>query len=110
MEHDHHRGHSHHANPHQGPHHHNDHGQGHSGKDESQHDHPAPQKDQQAHHTSQHDHSAHGSHDKHAGHHTGDFLKRFWICLILTIPVLLLSHMVQQWLGFELRFGGSSYI
>ena len=49
-------------------------------------------------------------HDKHAGHHTGDFLKRFWICLVLTIPVLALSHMVQQWLGFELTFFGDKYV
>ena len=34
-------------------------------------------------------------HDKHAGHHTEDFLKRFWVCLILTIPVLLQSQMIQ---------------
>ena len=50
------------------------------------------------------------AHDKHAGHHTGDFLKRFWICLGLTIPVLLLSHMVQQWLGFEIKFTGVKYV
>ena len=49
-------------------------------------------------------------HDKHAGHHTGDFLKRFWICLVLTVPVLALSHMVQQWLGFELKFLGDKYV
>ena len=49
-------------------------------------------------------------HDKHAGHHTEDFLKRFWICLALTVPVLLLSHMIQQWLGFELRFSGDKYV
>src|SRR5215216_467478 len=49
-------------------------------------------------------------HDKHAGHHTEDFLRRFWICLILTIPVLLLSHMIQQWLGFEIRFTGDNYL
>ena len=49
-------------------------------------------------------HAAHSAHDKHAGHHTQDFLKRFWICLALTIPVLLLSHMIQQWMGFELKF------
>ena len=49
------------------------------------------------------------SHDKHAGHHTGDFLKRFWICLALTVPILLLSHMIQVWLGFKLRFAGDSY-
>jgi P-type Cu2+ transporter len=52
----------------------------------------------------------HAAHDKHAGHHTGDFLKKFWICLILTIPVLLLSHMVQQWLGLHIRFTGDQYV
>src|SRR5690349_14520544 len=49
-------------------------------------------------------------HDKHAGHHTHDFLKRFWICLAVTIPVLVLSHMIQQWLGFELMFKGDKYV
>src|SRR5215216_1265553 len=49
-------------------------------------------------------------HDEHAGHHTEDFLKRFWICLVITIPVLLLSHMIQQWAGFELDFTGDKYI
>jgi Cu2+-exporting ATPase len=48
--------------------------------------------------------------DKHAGHHTENFLKRFWICLILTIPVLLLSHMIQHWLGFEWTFRGNRYV
>ncbi|MCU7551846.1 heavy metal translocating P-type ATPase [Chitinophagaceae bacterium LB-8] len=62
-----------------------------------------------------HDHSAGKDtlghmHDKHAGHHTEDFLKRFWVCLIVTIPILLLSHMIQQWLGFELRFTGDKYV
>ena len=49
-------------------------------------------------------------HDEHAGHHTEDFLKRFWICLVVTIPVLLLSHMIQQWAGFKLSFTGDNYI
>jgi P-type Cu2+ transporter len=49
-------------------------------------------------------------HDEHAGHHTEDFLKRFWICLVITIPVLLLSHMIQQWAGFKLSFTGDNYI
>lgn len=54
-----------------------------------------------------HDHSIH---DKHAGHHTEDFLKRFWICLWLTIPVLLLSHMIQEWFNFSIRFAGENYV
>ena len=52
----------------------------------------------------------HHQHDKHAGHHTEDFLKRFGICVVITIPVLLLSHMIQQWIGFELKFRGDKYL
>ena len=65
-----------------------------------------------AHHgtTPSKDHPDSHVHDKHAGHHTEDFLKRFWICLVVTIPVLLLSHMIQQWLRFEIRFAGDKYV
>jgi len=49
-------------------------------------------------------------HDKHAGHHTEDFLKRFWICLVLTVPVLLLSEMIQHWFGFHISFSGGKYV
>jgi len=52
----------------------------------------------------------HGGHDKHAGHHTEDFLKRFWICMVITIPILLLSHMIQQWAGFNWTFSGDKYV
>ncbi|OLY94529.1 Cu2+-exporting ATPase [Cnuella takakiae] len=51
-----------------------------------------------------------GMHDKHAGHHTEDFLRRFWICLVLTIPVLLLSEMIQHWFGFHISFLGDRYV
>jgi P-type Cu2+ transporter len=51
-----------------------------------------------------------GMHDKHAGHHTANFITRFWICLVLTVPVLLLSHMIQQWLGVNWRFTGDTYL
>lgn len=59
------------------------------------------------HHSMQH--GEHGHHDHHAMM-IEDFKKRFWISLILTIPVLALSHMVQQWFGFELSFPGDRYI
>ncbi|HJT72487.1 MAG TPA: heavy metal translocating P-type ATPase [Chitinophaga sp.] len=55
------------------------------------------------------EHDSTGGHDEHAGHHTEGFLQRFWICLAVTIPVLLLSHMIQQWLGFEFTFPGHQY-
>ena len=48
--------------------------------------------------------------DEHAGHHTADFLKRFWICLILTVPVLLLSEMIQHWFGFHIQFPGDKFV
>jgi Cu2+-exporting ATPase len=62
-----------------------------------------------------HKHDHHKQHDvtghnEHAGHHTADFLKRFWICLVITVPVLLLSHMIQRWLGFSLSFSGDKYV
>ncbi|MEK7226715.1 MAG: heavy metal translocating P-type ATPase, partial [Bacteroidota bacterium] len=34
---------------------------------------------------------------------------RFWISLTLTGPVLLLSEMIQYWLGFEIKFSGDKY-
>jgi Cu2+-exporting ATPase len=67
---------------------------------ESLHEHHAP--------TAQAD--EHSAHDKHAGHHTEDFLKRFWICLVITVPILLLSHMIQQWAGFNWTFAGDQYV
>src|SRR5690606_19789198 len=57
----------------------------------------------------EHQHSAH-QHDKHEGHHTLDFLKRFWVSLIITVPILLLSPMVQEWFGFTVAFPGDKYV
>lgn len=70
------------------------------------------------HQHSLHDHSqhrmntpmVHEGHDKHAGHNASDFWKRFIICTIVSLPVLALSHMIQQWLGFELAFAGDKYV
>ncbi|HEX9971018.1 MAG TPA: heavy metal translocating P-type ATPase [bacterium] len=41
-----------------------------------------------------------------------DFRKRFWISIVLTVPILLLSPMIQQFLGISaaLRFLGDRYI
>lgn len=74
-----------------------------------------PEKNEHSHHHQNHDHhsesdSSAAGFDKHAGHHTPDFLKRFWITLVLSVPVLLLSHMIQQWLGFTIAFQGDKYV
>jgi Cu2+-exporting ATPase len=39
-----------------------------------------------------------------------DFKRRFYISLIVTIPILLLSPMIQSWIGWEFKFAGSEYI
>ena len=41
----------------------------------------------------------HEGHDKHAGHSVAMFRDRFWLSVGLTIPVLVWSEMVQEWLG-----------
>src|SRR5918994_3343169 len=48
-------------------------------------------------------HKAHSAHAGHGADHTGHeqmFRVRFWWSLLLSIPVLLYSEMVQMWLGF----------
>jgi len=70
-----------------------------------------------AHHQHHHGDVAHGApgahdgHDKHAGHSPEKFKQRFWLTLALTIPVLLFSEMIQDWLGFSLpEFPGDSWV
>ena len=46
-------------------------------------------------------------------HHTmmiADFKKRFYVVLILTVPVMLLSAMIQQFIGVNWQFTGAAYI
>lgn len=68
---------------------------------------------------SHHNHKQHKQHENpkhgHAGHNhhkmmIKDFKKRFWISTILSIPVLILSPMIQGFFGFEIVFTGSVYI
>jgi len=55
------------------------------------------------------EHSQHNHHDHHA-HMVADFKKRFWISLIITIPVLVLSPMIRKFLGIQqTAFNGSIY-
>lgn len=39
-----------------------------------------------------------------------DFKRRFWLALALTIPILLLSPMIQGILGFDWQFAGDKYL
>lgn len=63
------------------------------------------------HHQNQHNHSEPQEHDKHTGHSVAMFKDRFWLSLILTLPVLAYSEMIQHWLGFTPpNFPGSQYV
>jgi len=51
------------------------------------------------------------AHDRHEGHSVAMFRDRFWITLLLSIPTLVWSGMVQQMAGFSApAFPGSPYI
>ncbi|MHB9133232.1 MAG: heavy metal translocating P-type ATPase [Armatimonadota bacterium] len=58
--------------------------------------------------TTAHPAPAHGG-----GHHAGmeaEFRRRFYVTAVLTIPVLLFSPMIQQWLGFSIVFPGQMLV
>ncbi|QAS53597.1 heavy metal translocating P-type ATPase [Halobacillus litoralis] len=60
-----------------------------------------------------HDHEDHGHHD-HDGHDHGamveEFKQRFYISLFATIPILLLSPMIQDFIGLEFSFPFDQYL
>lgn len=62
------------------------------------------------------EHHAHGTdhgggHDKHEGHSVAMFRDRFWLSLILTLPVVFYSEMIQEWFGYSApAFPGSDWI
>lgn len=58
-----------------------------------------------------HDHDQ--NHDHHQNHHKmmiDDFKKRFYISLVITLPILVLSPMIQEWTNLQIEFAGSRYI
>ena len=56
-------------------------------------------------------HQEHEGHDQHAGHSVEMFRDKFWWSIALTVPTLVWSPMVQQWLGFRApAFPGSGYV
>ena len=64
--------------------------------------------------TSHHQHGGnnqHAGHDKHAGHSPAMFKRRFFICLGLTLPILYLSPMFEDWFSYQaIQFPGSNWI
>lgn len=61
------------------------------------------------------EHRQHGNGHKHGDHHAhmvADFRRRFWISFIASIPILLLSPMIQRFIGIRetIRFAGDAYL
>jgi Cu2+-exporting ATPase len=57
--------------------------------------------------------SKHKHHNILANHHemmVKDFKKRFFVSLVLTVPILILSPLIQQFLGFTFGFIGDKYL
>ena len=44
----------------------------------------------------------HTGHDKHAGHDPETFRRRFWLTLLISLPVIATSEMIMEWFGYEL--------
>jgi len=66
----------------------------------------------QAKHDMKHDHQSGHNHHEHHAHMVQDFKKRFWVSLVITFPVLLLSPLIQGLFGIEdiIGFPGDSYV
>ncbi|MEK7145706.1 MAG: HAD-IC family P-type ATPase, partial [Patescibacteria group bacterium] len=67
--------------------------------------------------TKKHDAHAHHhkennkGHDKHAGHKTTSFLTKFWIALVLTIPIFFYSEMASMLFNIQApQFPGSPFV
>jgi len=60
------------------------------------------------------EHGGHAGHDgqSHHAHMVRDFRRRFWISLVLTLPIVALAPMIQQFLGLRetISFAGQSYV
>ncbi len=51
-----------------------------------------------------------GGHAAHHAHMVADFRRRFWVCLVVTVPIVILSPMVQEIFGFRAAFPGDRWV
>ena len=62
-------------------------------------------------HGKQPNHAQHAGHDKHAGHSPEIFKRRFFVCLVLTLPVLYFEPMFQDWFNYQaIQFSGANWV
>ncbi|MHB1137984.1 MAG: heavy metal translocating P-type ATPase [Microthrixaceae bacterium] len=74
------------------------------------HEQPAVQHSGQHEHDQHAGHGDHAGHDKHAGHDPEMFRRRFWLSLVLTVPLVVTSHMVMDWFNYSIDFPGIEWI
>ena len=70
---------------------------------------PAPTGGHESHEHESHEHESH-EHGHGHGDHVGMFRRRFWGSLLLTVPIVATSHMVMDWLGYELDLPGVEWV
>lgn len=76
------------------------------------HQHNSSKKHKEEH--NKHNHGSHGhDHHDHTEHHKmmiKDFRTRFWVSLVVTLPVLVMSPMIQNVFGYQFSFSFEKYI
>jgi len=80
--------------------HHDGHNSSHEASPHSPQTHPSPPPTPSVSH--QHHPSPTSPHLGHHAYHIQEFKKRFWLSLLLTVPILLFSEMIQSWFQFRL--------
>ncbi len=90
---------------------------GNTGKHEEEHSHTHDHENMN-HGSKGHQHKGGGKNDEHKGHVNhhqhmiADYRKRFWVSLAVSLPILLLSPLIQNFLGLgdSIRFIGDTYV
>ena len=86
----------------------------HDMKHDAHEEHEMHEEHQDMKHDMHEEHEAKAGHNHH-DHHThmvSDYKRRFWVSLIVTLPLLILSPLIQRFLGIEdlIKFTGDSYV
>src|SRR3954453_17255117 len=55
-------------------------------------------------------HAGHRGHDMHAGHDPEQFRRRFWLSLVLTVPIVATSPVLTSWFGYTLGCPGTPWV
>jgi P-type Cu2+ transporter len=81
------------------------------GHSEHQHSSTTSVQDKSKNYSEHEGRARHGEHDKHAGHNPEMFKWRFFICLLLTFPVLYFAPSFQEWFNYQaVQFPGSYWV